>query len=297
MNDLMLDTRRTYGKRLLPSVRLLIAFILALLAATGATAQAGSTGGATMSLQPTPAGITGCSAVKVQIWVNDVTNLYGADLRINFDPNVVQVVDADPNTAGVQITALSSFLKPDFVVKQKACNTVDPNDFDCTAAGLIWYAATQLNPTPPANGSGPIAEFELRAASAATTALTYSYHQLSTPDGVEIPSAAVNGSANTSSPAAPDLDITRLTATTARLSWTASPGAANYHLYRDLAPYFTPTDPAYQIAPGLSYDDAGAIGDATVNHFYVVKTACVTNFASGASNRVGEFDFGLKPGG
>jgi len=44
----------------------------------------------------------------------------------------------------------------------------------------------------------------------------------------------------------------------------------------------------------VSYDDAGAVGGATANYFYVVRGsgAGVTR----SSNRTGEFDFALTPG-
>jgi hypothetical protein len=42
--------------------------------------------------------------IGVDIYVSDVADLFGADVRLAFDPAVLQVVDADPATPGVQVT-------------------------------------------------------------------------------------------------------------------------------------------------------------------------------------------------
>jgi len=90
-----------------------------------------------------------------------------------------------------------------------------------------------------------------------------------------------------------DLSISKLTATDARLSWTATPGASTYELYRDSAPYFNPANPPYQSLPGLSFDDLGALGDVNTNHYYVVKATYANGSQSERSNRVGEYDYPL----
>lgn len=239
----------------------------------------------TITIVPTPATAQGCGTVYVDVWVNDVVDLYAADFRISFDPARLEVVDADPGTPGVQIQLLNGFLKPDFPVKRDADNT----------AGTIWYAVTQLNPTPPANGSGALARitFRAKATGLASASLHFTYTKLAELGGIQIPATAVDGSVDTVPQAGPKLFIARLNSTTARLTWTASPGVAQYYLYRDATPYFTPTAPPYQITTGLSYDDVGALGDPDVNHYYVVRSACANGFESDNSNRVGEFDFAL----
>ena len=59
------------------------------------------------------------STVVVNFYIQDVQNLYGADVRISFDPTILEVQDADPGAAGVQIQPLSAFLSPDFVITRK----------------------------------------------------------------------------------------------------------------------------------------------------------------------------------
>ena len=64
------------------------------------------------------------------------------DLALTFDPNVVEVVDADPNQAGVQ-AALGTFLDSGFVVLNAADNVT----------GTLRFAMTQLNPSQPKSGT------------------------------------------------------------------------------------------------------------------------------------------------
>jgi len=98
----------------------------------------------------------------LQILLVNAQNVYGIDLQAGFDPAVVEVVDADPDQAGIQMTP-GSFLKPDFVVRNVADNQ----------AGALHYVVTQLNPTPPANGEGVILSIQfLGKATGIETALT-----------------------------------------------------------------------------------------------------------------------------
>lgn len=116
--------------------------------------------------------------LSVDIYVQDVVNLYGADVQLTFDINAAQVEDADPATSGVQIQPLSTFLKPDFVLFKTADNNT----------GTIHYALTQLNPSEPATGSGPLARVQFRPLRAGTFSMPFTYNMLSDRNGVEIPS-------------------------------------------------------------------------------------------------------------
>lgn len=221
----------------------------------------------------------------VEVWVRDVEGMYGADVALTFDPAVLEVVDADPSSAGVQIQDGGFLNSPKFYVARIADNTT----------GVIQYIATSLNPAPVTNGSGVLFRVQFRAQGAGSSALHFTNVQLSGV-GEPIASTPFDGTADTATPASPSLAISAVAGTTARLSWAAASGAAEYRLYRDLNPYFTPSDLAYQTTTALSYDDAGAVGDPAENHFYVVKSACGNGFTGAGSNRVGEFDFSLVPG-
>ena len=90
-----------------------------------------------------PATINGCDEAQLQVWVNDVVGLYGADIQLSFAPDVLEVVDSNSGASGIQVEN-GGFLKPDFIVINSADNS----------QGTIRYAMTQLNPTVPASGSG-----------------------------------------------------------------------------------------------------------------------------------------------
>jgi hypothetical protein len=244
------------------------------------SAVAHSPDAATITFSPSPVTIAGCDSVLVNVMVNDVVNLYGADVQISFDPAVLEVVDANPTKPGVQVLNGGFLVKP-WILYDTANNTT----------GVIHFVATQINPTPPANGTGILITINFRARTAATSSsLNFTFTQLADREGATIPASATHSTANIVAPAAPVINISKLNSTDARLSWTAIPGISSYRLYRDTLPYFTPVTP-YQTTTSIQYDDLGALGDVAVNHFYVVRSACVTGFESVNSGRVGEFDF------
>jgi hypothetical protein len=106
----------------------------------------------------------------------DVTDLYGAQLELSFDPAVLQV-------AGTEVTP-GSCPKPDFVVI---------NSFD-NSAGTVSYAATSLSDTVPCDG-GVVASIQFQVsptATVGTTQVQFDYVLLSDIDGIEIPVTAVD---------------------------------------------------------------------------------------------------------
>jgi hypothetical protein len=113
---------------------------------------------------------------KVELWVDNVVDLYGADIQLAFTPGAFEVVDADPGSAGVQITVRYDFLNPASVLQRSANNS----------AGTISYVATQLNPAPPVSGSGVLFEFQFRALYAGTYPITFTTHDLAAQGGVPI---------------------------------------------------------------------------------------------------------------
>jgi hypothetical protein len=78
------------------------------------------------------------------------------------------------------------------------------------------------------------------------------------------------------------------------LTWTAATNATGYHIYRDTIPYFTPGTP-YVTTVDTGFVDVGALGDPSVNHYYLVG-AFNSTIETLCSNRVGEFEFGLTDG-
>jgi hypothetical protein len=202
---------------------------------------------------------------------------------VAFDTSLLEVVDADAGSPGIQVSPGSLLVPPLF----QALNTAD------NVAGTVGFAATQLHPTAPAYGSGTVAVIRFRARGAGTSPLSFTFTQLSTRDGDLIGAPATDGTVATAPPESPTLSIAKLNATDARLTWTTSSGPDEYRLYRDTYAYFAPAEPAYATVSGGLYDDLGALGSVADNYFYVVRAACANGFASADSNRVGEFDYAL----
>jgi LysM repeat protein len=125
---------------------------------------------------------------KVRIQVENVTGLFGAEVHLTFDPNLLEVVDADADKDGVQIEP-GDFLSPDFMAK----NNVDQS------TGRIVFAVAQMPPNEPVSGSGVLAKVEFRGKAAGTSALTFSTTQPTSPvilsdrDGNAISTSIQNG--------------------------------------------------------------------------------------------------------
>jgi hypothetical protein len=120
----------------------------------------------------------------VELWVDNVVDLYGADIQLAFTPGAFQVVDADPGSAGVQITVRYDFLNPGSVLQRSANNS----------AGTISYVATQMNPEPPVSGSGVLFEFQFKALFAGTYPITFTTHDLAATGGTPISHSIQNAS-------------------------------------------------------------------------------------------------------
>jgi hypothetical protein len=162
-------------------VLLLIAVLGGVWAA--AQAQPGAPGGAVVGPMPREALVDAGETMSVTIEVRDVSALYGADVRLAFDPTYVEVVDADPSEPGVQVHLLSGFLTPDWVLRNQADNQ----------DGTIWYAVAQMNPSKPVTGTGALADITFRGLVAGTTPITVTYRELARGDGFIIASTAEDG--------------------------------------------------------------------------------------------------------
>lgn len=122
--------------------------------------------------------------LHVEMWVENVTNLYGADIQLAFDPNAFQVVDANEGVAGVQITLRYDLLQPGFLMHREADNSM----------GRIWYANAMVFPAEPASGSGALFEFELTAIKNGVHPVIFSNAQLAAYGAVPIPAVVQNAS-------------------------------------------------------------------------------------------------------
>jgi hypothetical protein len=113
-------------------------------------------------------------SVKVTVQLEDLIDLYGADVELTFDPDILEVIDADPATPGVQIHA-GAFPDP-------AEGTIPTNEADNTL-GTVRYAVSLLSPADPVAGSGILCEITFRAKAAGTSALAFELADLSDSTG------------------------------------------------------------------------------------------------------------------
>jgi hypothetical protein len=118
-------------------------------------------GGAFLAVQPPNATIDEGSPITVTLALSNITDTYGIDFELQFEPSVLEVLDADPGDAGVQIIP-GNCPAPDFVILNEADN----------ATGVIQFAVSQLNPTTPCNG-GPIAKILFLGYDVGTSDITF----------------------------------------------------------------------------------------------------------------------------
>jgi hypothetical protein len=117
--------------------------------------------------------------IDAEVWIEDVEGLYGAEIHLAFDPDHLQVLDADPVRPGTQVSPSDDLLSPDFVVRNEADN----------AAGTVWYAVTQLNPSPPVTGSGTLFGLTFVTTSPGDTAVDVTDHVLSDRNAEVLPAS------------------------------------------------------------------------------------------------------------
>lgn len=170
-------SRLCYGRaRTLATVAISLVLVLATNLGSTATAQTGTI----VRCDPPAAAGYPNQTLTVNLYIQDVANLYGADLELQFDPTIARVVDEDPSVPGVQILPLTGFLVPGFVLFKEANN----------GTGNVHYALTQLNPTPPATGSGALARVRFQPLQPGSFQATYVRTDLSDRNGVPISSTA-----------------------------------------------------------------------------------------------------------
>lgn len=122
----------------------------------------------------------------LDIYVADVASLYGAEVRLAFNPAVLAVQDADPAKPSVQVALgplLTSGAGGYFTVLNTANNV----------SGTVGVALTQLNPSEPVSGSGVLAHIDMLAKAAGTSAITISNATLSDRNGMAIAAAWQGG--------------------------------------------------------------------------------------------------------
>jgi hypothetical protein len=168
----------------------LMALALVLLAATawpGLPAQA--QGGAWIGFEPPNYSTTVGGTVTTPVQFGNVSNLYGLEIHLTFDPKVVQVEgDSDPDKPGAQIEVGPCFGSRGYYYV--AQNQVD------NSKGTVDFAITLQNPEPALSGTCELTRITWKVGStcpAGGTPLALAA-KLSDPNGLAISHAVKNGS-------------------------------------------------------------------------------------------------------
>jgi hypothetical protein len=156
-----------------------IALVLSTCALTGFDVQPVQ---ATLHLIPQTVQLDVNTTTVLDLAITQVSGLYGVEAHLRFDPDALEIIDADPTRAGVQIEA-GTFPSPDFV----ALNQVD------NQTGTIDYAVTQLSPREPREGSGVVAHITIRAKRPSTTLIEIERYMLTDTSATAIDAVGENG--------------------------------------------------------------------------------------------------------
>jgi hypothetical protein len=169
---------------------LFITILLGLVAVplTGVLAQDGTAQGGVFEEYEVAPG----ERVEVPVEIRDVTDLYAVDLEIRFDPELIQVEDANPNVDGVQ-PALGTFLDAGLTL----FNEVDNEE------GVVRFVMTQVNPSEPKSGDGVLVVLYVVGVGEGESDLEVITLELSDRLGEAIPVEAVDGSITVSEEAVP----------------------------------------------------------------------------------------------
>jgi len=127
-------------------------------------------------LSPTQSTIAVSQTVRVDIMVANIEDLYGVQLNLGFDPDVVEVQDAYSFLPGIQIEE-GDFLIPDEVPTNQADN----------AAGVIALTMSLQGDKPGVSGSGRLATITFHGVDRGETEVGFRQSVLSDPQSVAIP--------------------------------------------------------------------------------------------------------------
>ena len=139
---------------------------------------------ASVGIAPANLQLAAGATATTTLQVDAVQDLNSLDWRLAFDPNLVQVVDADRNTSGVQIAVGALMRGRDYVVtRDQADNTT----------GIIEFGVALRAPALPITGSGQVAIITWQGKGVGQSAVTFQHSQLARRDGGVIPHAIRNG--------------------------------------------------------------------------------------------------------
>ena len=129
-------------------------------------------------LEPRSLSVAGSAPVAVDIVLDGLIDLYGVEVHLTFDPDLVRVEDAVPDMPGIQISCGPAFPKGSSFVP---LNRVDDEH------GTIDFAVTLLNPAKPLQGRITLASFSLSALKSGTADIAFAQVLLANRDADSLP--------------------------------------------------------------------------------------------------------------
>jgi hypothetical protein len=121
---------------------------------------------------------------QFSVEILDAQNMYGFELHIAYDPTKLQVVDGDPNVAGIQLLPGDLYeIGQGFLVASDADNET----------GKALFAFTLLAPAAPMEGNGSLIIIEVEAIGGGVSAIELEEVILASPEGEALPFAAIDG--------------------------------------------------------------------------------------------------------
>ena len=119
---------------------------------------------------------------KLDIVLENATNVYGIQVQGLFDIQRVEVMDANSARVGIQMIP-GTLPKPDLVMLNSADN----------GTGTFIYVTTQMNPTPPASGDGVVFSIVIRGREVGESDFTITSAIPADIDGMALPVTIQNG--------------------------------------------------------------------------------------------------------
>ncbi len=124
-------------------------------------------------------------SITAAIQVSDIPPVYGAEMILTFDPDILEVTDIKGENDIIQIKPGDFFdlAQSHFSLQNHADNQ----------SGHIYYSMSMLNPAPEAGGNGTLAHITFRAKAPGNTMLAVEKIKFGTREGNSlVPTTAVN---------------------------------------------------------------------------------------------------------
>ncbi len=119
--------------------------------------------GTMVTIDPSSINVALGATTEVDIRIENVTDLYSADVFLTFDSTLLEVVDADPSTDDVVEIHPGTFLNPAFVEWNEVYQ-----DY-----GEIYFAIYQDESGQPVTGNGVLATITFRGKAVGTSAVDF----------------------------------------------------------------------------------------------------------------------------